>query len=145
MRPSRPFLLRIPGILIHTAILLAFTINTKYPSTIREKPCCGYNGAMRVNGHMTCANPSLSICWDDEVNLLSKGVDIGSVKKAQKHAVMKLFNDTPKEAEVVVQMVVSGIAVWGLISWFNVVKTMKEVLGPFGRRVCMILERGRGG
>lgn len=80
---------------------------------------------------MTCANPSLSICWDDEVNLLSNGVDIGSDKKAQKQAVMKLFNDTLKEVEVVVQMVVSGIIGWVLISWFNVVKTMKEVVGSF--------------
>ena len=80
---------------------------------------------------MMCAKPSMSNCWEDEGNIVSNEADIGLDKKGEKHGVSMLFNDLSSEAEVVVHVVVSGIIVWGLLSWFDVVKAMKEILGPF--------------
>lgn len=104
-------------------------MSRKYPPTVREKPCCGYTGAMRINGDMACANPEQSICWSDKVNMLSKEVDIVPEKKDQKHAAMKLY-ELLTGVEMFIHAVISGIVVWGLTSWFGVVEMMKEVLGP---------------
>jgi hypothetical protein len=107
MQPKRPFLLRTPGLLIIATILLLYVLASKPPADSLTKACCGPDGALKVNGHMVCANPSESVCT----------VDV-SPKVELKCAVMMQYTNQPNGANgIITASVLGGVMGLGTAVW----------------------------